>query len=267
MLIRSTHQAGRTGLRQLAAHAARGLSRTRIGSSVINAARTAAGLYFDAFQGHYKTEGMVFAIPREHTTRRMRGRFAVDSYELPERMLAKRHLPPGSRVLELGGCIGVLSCVVNHLLDSPTCHVVVEANRLLIPTLEHNRHVNHAAFRIENCVVSRKASAGLVLHRNMDSSYVDGRGIPVVTRTLEALEAAHAMAFDAVIMDIEGGEAAFIADHLPQLRRLGFLMIEFHPDSLGDAEVGDLRAALQGIGLHQIDRMLTTEVYVRRQAA
>jgi FkbM family methyltransferase len=253
-----------TRLLQLTAYGLKGFARTRAGSSVVNAAREAAGLYLDTFQRRYETEGMVFAIPREHTTRRMRGKFVADTYELPERTLAKRHLPGGSRVLELGGCIGVLSCVMNRLLDSPTCHVVVEANASLIPTLEHNGHVNRAAFKIENCVVSRKTSERLLIHQNMDSSYVDGDGIPVVTKTLEAIEAAHAMEFDAIIMDIEGGEASFIEDHPGKLGRLTFLMIEFHPHLLGEATVDRLRGVLQDAGLCKADQMLATEVYVRK---
>jgi FkbM family methyltransferase len=248
---------------QLTAYATKGLARTRAGSSVMNAARAAAGLCFDTFQGRYETEGMVFAIPKEHTTRSMRGKFFADTYELPERTLAKRHLPGSSRVLELGGCIGVLSCLINRLLDRPTCHVVVEANPSLVPTLEHNGTINRAAFKIESCVVSRRAPARLVIHRNMDSSYVDGDGIPVVTKTLEALEAAHEMEFDAIVMDIEGGEASFIEDHPGKLRQLSFLMIEFHPDSLGEATVDRLRGLLRDAGLRKIDQMLTTEVYVR----
>jgi FkbM family methyltransferase len=250
---------------QLTAYATKGFTRTHLGSSVLNAAKTAAGLYFDTFQRQYETEGMVFAIPKEHTTRSMRGKFMADTYELPERTMAKRHLPSSSRVLELGGCIGVLSCVINRLLDSPTSHVVVEANPSLIPTLERNGNVNRAVFKIENCVVSRNASERLAIHRNMDSSYVDGHGIPVLTKTLEALEAAHEIEFDAIVMDIEGGEASFIEDHVGKLRQLTFLMIEFHPASLGETTVDRLRCMLQDVGLCKIDQMLTTEVYVRRQ--
>ena len=178
-------------------------------------------------------------------------------------MLVKRHLPRGSRVLELGGCIGVLSCLMNRLLDNPASHVVVEANPALIPTLKRNAAANGAAFAIENCVVSRKPFERLLVHENMDSSYLDGGGIPIKAQTLADLEAAHRIEFDAVVMDIEGAEAAFIEDHPDALRRMAFLMIEFHPESLGESRVDRLRALLRDAGLRKTDEMLTTEVYVR----
>jgi len=252
-----------TRLLQLTAQGLKGVARTRAGSSVVNAARTAAGLCFDTFHAEYRTEGMAFAIPMEQTTRRMRGKFFVDTYELPERTLAKRHLPRGSRVLELGGCIGVLSCLVNRLLDNPANHVVVEANPALIPTLQRNAEANGAVFTIENCVVSRKPYERLLVHENMDTSYLDGEGIPITGRTLAAIEAAHGIEFDAVVMDIEGAEAAFIEDHPDALRRMAFLMIEFHPEALGENRVDRLRALLRDAGLRKADEMLTTEVYVR----
>lgn len=59
----------------------------------------------------------------------MRGKFTADSYELPGRVLAKRYLSPMATVLELGGCIGVVSCVINRVLQQPRRHVVVEGNR------------------------------------------------------------------------------------------------------------------------------------------
>ena len=64
-------------------------------------------------------------------------------------------------------------------------------------------------------------------------------------------------------MDIEGAEAAFIEDHPDALRRMEFLMLEFHPEALGEDRVDRLRALLRDAGLRKTDEMLTTEVYVR----
>ena len=52
-----------TRLLQLTARGLKGVTRTRAGSSVANAARAAAGLCFDMFHAEYRTEGMAFAIP------------------------------------------------------------------------------------------------------------------------------------------------------------------------------------------------------------
>jgi predicted O-methyltransferase YrrM len=48
-------------------------------------------------------------------------------------------LRPEERVLELGGCLGVVSCSINTLLRDPSRHVVVEANPKLLAYLYENR--------------------------------------------------------------------------------------------------------------------------------
>ena len=47
--------------------------------------------------------------------------------------------------------------------------------------------------------------------------------------TLEDLEAKHRLTFDAIVMDIEGGEATFILQNIDKLRQIQFLMAEFQP--------------------------------------
>jgi FkbM family methyltransferase len=248
---------------QRVVYAAKGFSRSPLGHIANHAAKTTAGLYFDVFRRRYDAEGMTFSVPREQTTLSLRGKFVVDTYELPERILVKRHLRRDARVLELGGCIGVLSCVINRCLDNPSSHVVIEANPNLIPFLERNRDANQASFRVENCVVSQAATTNIAISRDMDSSTTGGKGLPVRTATLEELEAKYSLTFDAIVMDIEGGEASFIAENIDRLRRIEFLMVEFHPDILGERSVDQLRSALKAVGLEKVDDMLATEIYMR----
>jgi hypothetical protein len=90
-------------------YATKSLARSPLGRPLNTVGKMAAGLYFDVFLRRYHTEGMAFEIPRDHTNLAIRGKFTADSYELPERVLAKRYLSPMATVLELGGCIGVVS--------------------------------------------------------------------------------------------------------------------------------------------------------------
>jgi len=234
-----------------------------LGRAVNHAAKYAAGCYFDLSGSKYRTEGLAFQIPREHSTRAMRGRFAVDTYELPERQLVRKHLPPEARVLELGGCIGVVSCLINRLLQNSRSHVVVEANPFLIPFLSGNRDLNGAAFSIEQCVVSRSHDATLVISANMDGSRIGGSGIAVPTRTFEYIESKYGINFDALVMDIEGAESDFIRENREALHRMNFVLVEFHPSVVGETEVSYLRGILIDCGLQKLDQKLTTEVYRR----
>src|SRR5262249_50614366 len=132
--------------------------------------KIAAGVYFDVFLGRYHSEGMTFEIPKEHTDLAMRGKFTADTYELPERALAKRHLPPTATVLELGGCIGVVACVINHILQQPRRHVVVEGNPSIIPVLKRNRDLNGCAFQIVHGVVTQSPQPRMSVALVMDSN-------------------------------------------------------------------------------------------------
>jgi FkbM family methyltransferase len=233
------------------------------GRTVTYATKYAAGCYFDVFCGQYRTGGLTFEIPIEQTTRAMRGRFAADTYELPERELVLKHLPPDSRVLELGGCIGVLSCVINGLLRDRAAHVVVEANPSLIPFLKRNRDVNGAEFSIEQCIVSRDPEAALALDVNMDSSKRSKDGLIAPTRTFEYIETYYRQSFDALVIDIEGAESDFIRENKAKLQEIELVVIEFHPHISGEGEVGFLREILTECGLRKVDQRLTTEVYRR----
>jgi FkbM family methyltransferase len=243
-------------------YATKSLTKSGTGRFFIDGVKAVSGLYFDCFcQGRYKTEGLTFDIPREQTTLRLRGRFAADTYEWPERVLIRRHLPSNATLLELGGCIGVVSCIANRCLEMPRAHVVVEANPKLIPILQRNRDANGAEFAIEHAAVSRKP-VRLAVDQNMDSSRAASKGIPVPIITLEALQEKHGLTFDAIAMDIEGAETAFLDENPDALSRIRFLMIEFHPDIVGKDSLQRLRNLLQKTGLRRQDKMLATEVYL-----
>ena len=55
-------------------------------------------------------------------------------YEKPEREAVLRYLQPDWGVIELGGCIGVVSCITNKLLKNPENHLVLEVNPLFCPS-------------------------------------------------------------------------------------------------------------------------------------
>jgi FkbM family methyltransferase len=239
------------------------LNRGAVGRRVTFAAKFAAGCYFDLFCGQYRTNGLTFEIPLKHTTRAMRGRFAADTYELPERQLILKHLAPDSHVLELGGCIGVVSCLVNSLLTDRHAHIVVEANPFLIPFLERNRDVNGAKFSVEHCVVTRATEAILSLAADMDSSKAGDHGLTVPTLTCENIEARYQLSFDTLVMDIEGAESEFIKENRLLFQKVKLIVVEFHPSIRGVAETEGLRKLLVEYGLTKVDHKLTTEVYRR----
>jgi len=144
-----------------------------------------------------------------------------------------------SKVLELGGCLGFISCLVNKQLSNPTQHIVLEANPELIPYLTHNRDINNCSFIIENKVLHQKNDT---LNFNVDKRSILGsnlKGLPegrtkivykIPSVTLSNLETQLQNKFDVLICDIEGGEYELINNVFTNefLNQLKFISIEFH---------------------------------------
>lgn len=128
--------------------------------------------------------------------------YNVHLYEQDELRLIKSFLSPSSTVLELGACIGVVSCMTNKLLSDPTRHVVVEGNRFWEPYLEYNASRNGCLFQ---------------------TRFVDALDIDI-----HDLESELGLKFDVIISDIEGHEYQFFKNNAAYLSNLKAAFIEWH---------------------------------------
>lgn len=231
--------------------------------------RWVAGIAFDLLHApYYKSDGMVFEIPHGMTNRPMRGRLFMDTYELPERSLVKRHLPRDATVLELGGCLGIVSCTANRMLDRPERHVVVEANPHVLPIIEANRARNRARFSICGAAVVDVPVVYYTSAADLTSGYISPEppGLPIPGRTITQLEQESGLQFDSVIIDIEGGEQAIIEQNAAFFRRLRCAIIEFTPTAIGERACDALRSRLTEYGLRHVETVLLTEAWVRDNA-
>lgn len=213
-----------------------------------------AGLYFTLKGNKYKTEGVELHIPSAVTDIKFRGQFPINFYEKQERKYLKQYLNPEATVLELGACLGVVSCVTNRLLKYPTQHVVVEANPNLIQFIEKNRAHNGSGFQIEQCMVSDQKANTFYLGRTIlmsSNRRASVTKIDVPGKTVTELEHVHGLRFDTLIMDIEGGELEFLRSNKHWLLQLQTVFMEVHPhkDILTPIEVDECRKILEDAGL------------------
>lgn len=74
--------------------------------------------------------------------------------EIPEQLMAIKHILPEDVVLELGGSIGRNSCVINSILHTKTNHVVIEPNLKESSVLQRNKDLNKFEFHIESSAIS-----------------------------------------------------------------------------------------------------------------
>ena len=215
--------------------------------------RLLGGLYFTHVAKTYKVAGLELHVPFALTDLEFRGRFITGEYETEERRHLRTYLRPDATVLELGACLGVVSCLTNRLLDRPERHVVVEANPTLIPWIERNRDHNDCRFEIEQCLVTDRPAADFYLHELIvggSATRATGKKISVPGKTIDRLEREHGLAFDTLVMDIEGGEYHLLRDYRDRLRRFRQIFMEIHPFSgiLTAAQATECETALRAAG-------------------
>lgn len=100
------------------------------------------GKYVELMGNRVMIDGCVFSLDSSSISACVKSRFALNQYEGAERYMIRHYLDTKLPVVELGGGIGVVSCIVNKLLNDPHQHVVAEANPDLLPLLLANRDLN-----------------------------------------------------------------------------------------------------------------------------
>jgi FkbM family methyltransferase len=131
-----------------------------------------------------------------------------ENYETSERELILKHLKNDDKVLELGGCIGVISNVINKKINNKDKHVVLEIDKLKYEYLNKNKRVNNANFHLINGALSNKQN----LYYEGSGNFWSGRLVnyktlaPISTISLADLQEKFNIKFNTLVMDIEGGE-------------------------------------------------------------
>jgi FkbM family methyltransferase len=229
-----------------------------------------SGVYFDIFVRRYNACGCSFRLPKGHTSKYERGHAYVHGYETAECLLAREFIPPGSTVLELGACIGVVSCLLNKRLSHPRRHVAVEANPFIIPYLEENRHANRCEFLIENCIISDRSKVRFYVNQSMvlsGSQNPSGQMIECVGTRIEELERKHDLRFDFLVMDIEGAEYEVITNNLRYLKeRIRGIILEKHPDVVGQEKIQEYEGLLRDNGFEKIKTLGHVDFFRQGQA-
>ena len=228
--------------------------------------RPVIGLIFDLRGAIYRVDGCQFQIPVFCTDRNYRSAFMLGGYEASERKLIRQFLREDDRVIELGGCIGVLSCLVNSRLRSRTHHLVVEANPQLIPLLKRHRELNKACFEIEECAVSTEPEVTFAIHRLMTHSGIFGQGaarrIRVRGRSLTELHDSHGP-FNVLLIDVEGSELEVLRSSSNLLLKYRLVIIELHNQRLRFEGVEECRRILKSVGLERSSVINSVEAWIR----
>jgi FkbM family methyltransferase len=224
------------------------------------------GLIFDLSGGRFRAGGCVFVIPKDITRLAFRSCFLTNAYEIDERHLVQKFILPEDGVLELGACLGIVSCITNKLLRDRTRHLAVEANPYCVPPLYRNRDLNQCAFSIENCAVSNEPEVTFFQHPDfiVGGTTKSSSTLPVrVTgRSLRELYDRYGP-FSALIMDVEGSELETLESSAEVLRNFRLVIIEMHDWVIGIEGVARCRKILQQSGFRMAECSYVTEAWLR----
>ena len=197
-------------------------------------------------------------------------------YEEPERHALKDFLDPDLPVVELGGCIGVVSCLTNRLLRRPEAHVVVEANPGLLPILRHHRERNECRFQVVHAALSYEAETiAFNVNDNVLASSVygeDQQAVIVPTVTLRHLLNRYGFEQATLICDIEGAELGLVEHEIATLvGRVAAIIMELHGRFDGDEPAAGMLAVLERAGFALVRKdhdvvVLLNEAIGRRHA-
>jgi FkbM family methyltransferase len=225
------------------------------------------GLIFDMKGGRFRTDGCVFAIPKDVTSMAYRSCFITGDYEREERELIRRWIQPDDRVIELGACLGIVSCTTNKLLRDNTKHVVVEGNPFCIPSLYRNKELNQCGFLIEHCAVDTRPEVTFYVHPNYivggSSQRASDRPFRIPAKSLRQLEQERGP-FTALIIDVEGSEREVFEDSKELLKRYRLVIAELHPWAIGEDGVERCQQILRESGLEKVGEVGITEAWLRK---
>jgi FkbM family methyltransferase len=238
------------------------LLRTRDYRELWNATRTNAWTFSrlyspDGLRGFARLDGCRFSI--RDLDPWIRGQLLDRTYELPERRALAKHLDPELPVIELGGCMGVVSCITNRRLTRPEAHVVVEPNPLAIPLITHNAKLNGCPFRVVNAAIAYLGPEttfypnGITLTNRLDGPAM-GPAMVVPNRTLGSLAAEYGFSTFTLICDIEGYEYELLLREPEAVEKARMVIIETHERYIGREKNQFVLQQLVKLGLKTLER-------------
>jgi FkbM family methyltransferase len=186
------------------------------------------------YSNHYSVYGFTIASPKKidkyffANLNTKFNSFILEKYEVNEKKLIEKHLNQNDIVLELGGCMGVISLLINNILNKKEGHIVIEIDSNKFEYLQLNRKLNNGKFKMLNGALSNNRN----LYYKESNNFWGGKMVeyktskPVKAYNLPDLEQKFNLTFNTLVMDIEGGELEVIK----KLNLISFekLLFEIH---------------------------------------
>lgn len=209
-----------------------------------------------------RMDGFVYYVSTPTITTEHKGTLFFGLHEIEEREQVKKFLPSDKYVIELGGGLGVISCLANKRLNQPRNHIVFEANAGMIDVLEANKEKNDCQFVTLNKAIAygvewiefSNEEHFTASRLSNDNKSVDVSRVTAVTLA-DIVDEFNIGEFS-LISDIEGAEQYIIDNELELLSdKCKSIIIEMHPLFIGEDRVAELLQKLGSKGFSIVDQM------------
>lgn len=231
-----------------------------------------AGRIVELLGNEGKVGELKFDLSNPHIATFLKCRFLFQTYENGAKAVSMLHrfVNPELPVVEFGGCIGVMSCIANRTLKSPSDHVVVEGQPYLIETLKKNRDRNNCRFEVIHAALAYGSDRvkfwinPRYFVGNRTATGKSGEVVDVPAITLKQIVEERGYERITLMVDIEGDETNLVDQELELMRRVvETLVIELHPAEWGAGKIAieRLKNALSDAGFVEADRVHNDYVF------
>jgi FkbM family methyltransferase len=174
--------------------------------------------------------------------------------ELPEQIMAFKHIRPSAVVLELGGNVGTNSLVINSRLTTPRNHVVVEPVADSQDKLRENRDANGAQFQVCPFAISKIP----LVQKGWRSKPLPSNGLQegwneIPTISYSDLQTRYQMPFDTLVADCEGCLNSMLRENPDMLSQITQVILEH--DFATDGDFYEFLEAMKTGGFKKVDEM------------
>lgn len=171
---------------------------------------------------------------------KIRSQVATGQYENAECELIEAFLPRDQPVVELGGCLGIVSSVIARHLEPGVTFSVTEANPHLIDICSQNATLNGTRRNVRlNCaaICYKNDNVDFSVSKNVHVSQLGDAGrkrnmrrikVPAM-KLSDVIEQAGIDGNYSLICDIEGAETEIFEKDAAALARCDLVIVELHP--------------------------------------
>ena len=193
-------------------------------------------------------------------------------YEAPEAEMVKTYLEPGTNVIELGGCMGILSALVRQKIGPEAQHIIVEALPDLAEICETNANIGATPGKtsVIRAAIDYSGAANITfaVAANAHSGHIaksGEKGVTVPAIRLSDLARQLPDGHFALLCDIEGAEIAMVDAEADTLQRVSLFILETHPKLYPGkkAAQAELMRAIETAGFEKTQQIADVICYRR----